>query len=138
MLKVDVAGGIGFYPAADNLLLVAIGPIYKGRQATDVVGQRLRCRNLVQAFVLFVDVAGENHIHFSELRPGADGLHIVVDEIAVGRRDNGIQPQALVNDGSLDVPAVHLLSLLPPTGIEALGYRIGVVFDGITAGHSVL
>ena len=138
LFKVNVAGGIGFNTAADNLFLIARRAIHKGRQTADIVGQRFRSRNLVQASVLLKDVSRQDYINLAESRPGVDSLDVVVDKVAVGGRNYGIQPQALVNDGSLDVPAVHLLSLLPATGIEALGYRVGIVLNSIAAGHAVL
>ena len=67
-----------------------------------------------------------------------DGLDVVVDKIAVGRHNHGIQPHALINDGHADVPLVHLVSSCRSAGIEALGYRVGIVLDGIAAGHAEL
>ena len=138
LLKVDVAGGIGLYPAAGNLLLVSGRAVHKGRQAADIVSQGLRFGDFIQALVLLKDVSGQHNVHLSKLRTGSDGLHVVVDEITVRSRNHGIQPQALVNDRSFDVLPVHLFSLLPSTGIEALGYRVGIVLDGIPAGYTEL
>ena len=138
LLEVDIAGSVGLDPSADNLFLIARGAVNKGREAADVVGQRFRLGNLIQTLVLLEDVTGQHHIHLAELRPGVDGLDVVVDEIAVGRHNHGIQPHALVNDGHADVPQVHLVSSCRTTGIEALGYRVGVMLDGIAAGHAEL
>ena len=136
LLKVNVASRVSLHPAADNLLFVSRCPVHKRRQTAYVVSQRFRGRNLVQALVLFVDVTGKHHVHLPKLWPCGNSLHIIVYEITVFGCNHGIQLQTLMNDGNADILFEHLVSSSPPTGIAALGYRVGVVFDGFTPGNA--
>ena len=136
--ELDLVRGVRLGTPLDDTRKVALLRIGERTDRTDIERQGLAPGDVVNFLFLFVDVARKNDIHLAELRPGADRLDVVINEIPVDVLHHGIQADTLVYDGCLDVLAVHLLPVTDAPGVLPLSQMIRVVIHGFLLGNAVI
>ena len=130
LLKLDVAGGIGLYLAADDFGFVAHGIVRKAAQGTDIECQGLAGRYLVNDLSVLENFSAQHYGRLSHLGTDPDGLHVFVRDVASNLVNDRIQSQSLRHDGRFHVLPENLVFpfYLPP--VQAYTQTVGIVLQG--------
>ena len=138
-LEVDPVGHVGLGAALDYLGQVLDDALVGERGGgADIVGQRLHRREGVDLLVGLVDLAGEEDRGLSELRPGLDGLHVVIDDVALVGVHDAVQADAFGHDRRGDVLVEHLASLPLELVVGLAARLVDVVLDDLLLVEAVV
>ena len=112
--------------------------VCKGGNGADIESKRLSPGNVVKTLVLLEDFAGKYYIHLSKLRPGVDGLYVIVYEVPIAGLDDGIQPDSLRNDRSLDILLIHFADPGLAPLVATFEELVSIMVDSLLFGHTVI